>query len=430
MKIFFNISLVLMTVFLYHCGSGFDDGGSGDEGSVPWAGTIQLGTAVDEFTEGIATDSKNNVYIAGHTGGDFDGHTNAGGSDVFLLKYNASGQKKWSRTLGSSASETVFAVTTDGEDNIYITGYTSGDLAGGGNLGSNDIYLAKYDSSGTKQWVRQFGSDGDEWSRGIAADSNNNIYVTGWTKGDMGGNGNPGSNDIFLVKYNSSGTEQWVRQLGASGDDTGRGLVVDSDNNVYITGWTAGDLDGEVTTGGLDVFLSMYSSSGVYNWTRLSGSTANDLGLELAIDSAGNIYITGETHGDWNGTTSGGTDMFLLKYNTSRTVEWVSQLGSEGNDYGDEVAVDSTGNIYVCGVTINGFNGDTDAFLVKYLSTGETRSYRQFGSTSIDVSEGLAIDSDNNIYVTGWTEGIMDSNSNAGGIDIFFTRFMESPVEL
>jgi len=108
----------------------------------------------------------------------------------------------------------------------------------------------------------QWGSSSADEGKGVAVDSNNNIYVTGYTSGGLDGNTSAGSQDIFLVKYNSSGTKQWTQQLGTSANDLGYGVTVDSSNNIYVTRYTDGGLDGNTNAGGRDLFLVKYNSSG------------------------------------------------------------------------------------------------------------------------------------------------------------------------
>ena len=121
----------------------------------------------------------------------------------------------------------------------------------------------KYNSSGTKQWTRQLGSNGTDDGWGVTVDSSDSIYVTGTTGGGLDGNTSAGSYDIFLVKYNSSGTKQWTKQLGTSSFDQGFGVTVDSSNYIYVTGYTVGGgLDGNSNSGGVDIFLVKYNSSG------------------------------------------------------------------------------------------------------------------------------------------------------------------------
>ncbi|MEE1578201.1 MAG: SBBP repeat-containing protein, partial [Deltaproteobacteria bacterium] len=116
--------------------------------------------------------------------------------------------------------------------------------------------------SGAEQWTQQLVSSGDDRARGVATDSSGNVYVAGYTKGGLDGNSNSGGSDVFVVKYNSSGTKQWTQQLGTSSADSASGVATDSSANVYVTGQTAGGLDGNTNAGSEDLFLVKYNSSG------------------------------------------------------------------------------------------------------------------------------------------------------------------------
>ena len=120
----------------------------------------------------------------------------------------------------------------------------------------------------TSTWTKQFGTSSHDVGVGVTTDSSGNIYVTGFTRGDLDGNTNSGGRDIFLVKYNSSGTKQWTKQLGTSEFDEGYGVTTDSSGNIYVTGSTKGGLDGNTNSGTEDIFgkedifLIKYNSSG------------------------------------------------------------------------------------------------------------------------------------------------------------------------
>jgi len=178
--------------------------------------------------------------------------------------FGQSNTKQWTKQLGTSSDDRVNGVTTDSSGNIYVTGYTRGGLDGNTNSGSSDIFIVKFNSSGTKQWTQQLGTSSMDFGSGVTTDSSGNIYVTGVTWGNLDGNTNSGRNDIFLVKYNSSGIKQWTKQLGSSHHDEGRGVTTDSSGNIYVTGRTYGDLDGNINinSGLPDIFLVKYNSSG------------------------------------------------------------------------------------------------------------------------------------------------------------------------
>jgi len=175
-------------------------------GGTGWPGTYQLGTSSDDLAYGIATDSSANVYVTGFTMGGLDG-TNAGSYDIFLVKYNSSGTKQWTKQLGTSSYDYASGVATDSSANVYVTGVTMGGLDGT-NAGSADIFLVKYNSSGTKQWTKQLGTSGIDSGNGVATDSSANVYVTGSTTGGLDGNTSAGSYDLFVAKYSSSGIKQ------------------------------------------------------------------------------------------------------------------------------------------------------------------------------------------------------------------------------
>ncbi|MDP7631313.1 MAG: SBBP repeat-containing protein, partial [SAR324 cluster bacterium] len=164
----------------------------------------------------MTVDSSDNIYVTGYTYGGLDGNTNSGSVDIFLVKYNSSGTKQWTQQLGTSAGNFGYGVTVDSSDNLYMTGYTSGGLDGNTSSGSTDIILVKYNSSGTKQWTQQLGTSSTDEGLAVTVDSSNNLYVTGYTDGGLDGNTSSGFSDLILVKYNSSGTKQWTKQLGTS----------------------------------------------------------------------------------------------------------------------------------------------------------------------------------------------------------------------
>jgi hypothetical protein len=320
--------------------------------------------------------------VTGFTGGGLDGNTNSGGSDIFLVKYNSSGTKQWTKLLGTVENDGGVGVTVDSNNNIYVTGYTKAGLDGNSdfNFGvkNNDGFLVKYNSSGVKQWTQQFGTEFVESGSDVAVDSNNNIYVTGGTNGALDGKTNSGSNDIFLIKYYDNGTKQWTQVLGTTDQDHGGSVTVDSNNNIYVTGDTAGSggLDGNTNYGSYDIFIAKYYDNGTKQWTQVLGTEGSESGNGVTLDSNNNIYVTGYTEGGLdNNTNSGNKDFFLVKYNSSGVKQWTRQLGTSSSDLGYDVTVDSNNNIYVIGETSGEFDGNTnlgrgDIFLVKYNSDG------------------------------------------------------------
>ena len=190
----------------------------------PTSWTKQLGSSSNDDAFGVATDSSGNVYVTGATTGGLDGNTSAYGNDLFVVKYNSSGTKQWTKQLGTSSHDTATGVDTDLSGNVYVTGDTTGGLDGNTSAGSNDLFVVKYNSSGTKQWTKQLGTSSHDYAHGVATDSSGNVYVTGSTYRNLDGNTSAGNADLFVVKYNASGSKQWTRQLGSSSRDSAREL--------------------------------------------------------------------------------------------------------------------------------------------------------------------------------------------------------------
>ncbi len=337
--------------------------------------TQQLGTSAYDRGCGIISDSSGNVYVTGYTKGDgLDGNISAGSSDLFVVKYNSSGIKQWTKQLGSSHIDYGQGITSDSSGNIYVTGYTYGSLDGNTSAGSSDLFVVKYNSSGIKQWTKQLGSSGNDFGYSIISDPSGSLYVTGETYGGLDGNNNSGSHDLFVVKYNSSGVKKWTQQLGTSAIDRGNGITSDSSGNVYVTGYTQGGLDGNTNAGWSDLFVVKYNSSGVKKWTQQLGTSSSEEGTGITSDSSGNVYVTGYTQGSLDGNTNAGNDdLFVVKYNSSGVKQWTKQLGTSAYDGGFGITSDSSGNVYVAAHSGGGLDGNTNTgsiFVVKYDTDG------------------------------------------------------------
>jgi hypothetical protein len=269
------------------------------------------------------------------------------------------------------------------------------DTFGNTSAGSNDLFVVKYNSSGTRQWTKQLGSSSYDYAYGVATDSSDNVYVTGSTTGGLDGNTNAGRNDIFVVKYNSSGDKQWTKQIGTKCQDYGKGIATDISGNSYVVGSTEmfaacgggslsipDGLDNETIVGGHDAFLIKYNSSGDKQWTRLFGSSDRETAFGVATDSSGNVYVVGETMGDMDGGGKAVSwDVFVVKYNSSGTKLWTRQLGScssapcsgsgDSGDHAYGVALDSSrSRVYIAGSVYGDLDGNTlagyqDAFLTR-----------------------------------------------------------------
>ncbi len=400
--------------------------------SIPWIGTKQLGTSSNDHGYGLSVDSSDNIYVTGETQGKIDENPHLGQEDIFLSKFDSKGTKLWIKQLGTSSMDIARAVSLDSKNNIYVMGITKGGLDGNTHFGDEDIFLIKFDSRGTKLWTKQVGTSSKDGGLRMTVDSKDNIYMTGYTNGALDGKTHFGDEDIFLIKYNSNGIKQWTKQLGSKLKDVGHGVTVDSKDNVYLTGWVNGNKKSEI-------ILVKFNSDGNEQWTRQNfdylGGSVLEIGLGLTVDSSDNLYVTGLTTGSLDGhINAGSNDIFLFKYNSDGIKQWSDQLGSTSNDLGFEVSVDDSNNIYITGYAYGKLDGNSDSgghdiFLVKYNSKGIKQWTKQLGTSSNDEGWGVTVDSSNYIYLTGITEGGLDGNTNFGNKDVFLVKYNSDGVK-
>jgi uncharacterized delta-60 repeat protein len=352
-----------------------------------------LGGTGSDDGNAVAIDSADNIIVVGYTNSD-----GAGGRDLLIAKYNSAGALQWDRTLGGTGSDIGNAVAIDSADNIIVTGSTDSDGAG-----SIDFLIAKYNSAGSLQWDRTLGGTGDDVGYAVAIDSADNIIVTGRTTSD-----GAGGNDLLIAKYNSAGALQWDRTLGGTGIDLGYAVAIDSADNIIVTGRTGPD-----GIGNDDLLIAKYNSAGALQWDRTLGGTGSDVGNAVAIDSADNIIVTGSTASDG----AGSNDVLIAKYNSAGALQWDRTLGGTGSDIGRAVAIDSANNIIVTGQTTSDGAGGGDLLIAKYNSAGALQWDRTLGGTGDDVGYAVAIDSADNIIVVGRT-----TSDGAGSLDVLIAK--------
>ncbi|AFY82417.1 SBBP repeat-containing protein [Oscillatoria acuminata] len=388
-------------------------------GEIQWI--QQIGTASFDDSREVAADKWGNVYITGYTLGSLGG-TNAGNHDAILTKYDTNGNLLWTRQLGTPEVDVAFGVATDSVGNVYITGQTAGALEGT-NAGNDDAFVTKYDTNGDLLWTRQLGTPGVDIAYGVATDHDDNFYITGYTTGSLA-SPNAGEYDAFIAKYDSNGNQLWSQQLGSLQTDIARGVAIDGGGNVYISGRTTGSLDGN-NAGNFDAFFAKYDRDGNLVWIRQLGTSGWDQSPGISTDKNGNIYITGYTTGNLEGVNAGTRDIFVTKYDPSGNLLWTEQLGTSSLDYSYGSATDSAGNVYITGHTTGSLEGENsggyDVFAIKLDSNGNQVWIQQFGTSAIDYSRGIATDPAGNIYITGSTQGSF-GQTTAGNSDVWVAK--------
>jgi hypothetical protein len=366
----------------------------------------QFGTPAHDEGARVSADGLGNVYISGGTHGSLTG-TNAGDSDAYIRKYNASGGLLWSRQLGTSGFDYAMGTSADGLGNVYTAGWTWGPL-GGTYSGLSDVFIAKYNSAGTQLWIRQLGTSTVDEARSVSADKLGNVFVGGTSSGNLSGGINSGAQDAFVSKYNSSGSLLWTRLFGTSTEDTTFSISADGLGNVYAAGYTAGSLDGS-NMGSYDVFVRKYDAAGSLLWAKQVGTSSYDDGHGVAFDGSGNVYVAGWTSGSLGGPNAGGYDAFLRKYDAAGNLSWTRQLGTTDDDEYFSVAADPSGNVYITGLTFGSLGnpqiGGGDVYVSKYSSAGVLIGTRQLGTPDLDLGFDVSSDGSGSVYLSGSTYG-------------------------
>ncbi|MCE9599067.1 MAG: SBBP repeat-containing protein [Spirochaetia bacterium] len=353
----------------------------------------------------------------------------------FHIAHNNAGVLQWTRLLGVAGVQTeARAVTTDAAGNAYVTGFTDGNLDGGTLAGIRDLFLTKYDRKGARIWTRLLGvAAADSWGFGVRVDHSGNIFLTGGTAGNLDGQIKSGTYDLHLIKYDSNGNRQWTRLLGVAAVlSESFSLTLDQASNAYISGYTDGNLDGQIRTGTRDLFVIKYDSNGNKQWTRLLGvAAAQTRSYAIAPDAEGNLYVTGSTSGALDGQSFAGTlDLFLVRFDLNGTRTWTRLLGVPGvTTDARAVVTDGGGSVYLTGFTDGGLGGETltgtrDLFLAKYDRSGARIWTRLLGVPAV-VTWGFGVTTDvlGNLYVTGGTAGNLDQQTKTGTWDMHVVKY-------
>jgi sugar lactone lactonase YvrE len=403
----------------------------------------------------------------------------------------------WGARIGGTGQEYGRGIAVDSDGNVYVTGYcrsstltlysenesTTKTLA---NSGDHDVFIAKYSTDGNVLWAARIGGTIYEYGYGIAVDSDGNVYVVGvyysnpiylYDKDGVARKSlaNSGNSDVYIAKYSTDGNVTWATRIGGTSYNSGYSIAVDSDGNVYVTGYYRSNpvyLYNEngttgttlATSGSNDAYIAKYSTVGNLTWATKIGGTTSDIGYGIAVDSDGNVYVTGHyqsstlTLYDKDGTTSGITlansgshDVFIAKYSTVGNAIWAARIGGTSSDIASGIAVDSDGNVYVMGsydsstLTLYDKDGTTsgttlansgrrDIYIAKYSTDGNVLWAARIGGSDNEYVNGIAVDSGGNVYVTGYyrsspltlydKDGVArKSLANSGSDDAFIAKY-------
>lgn len=309
--------------------------------------------------------------------------------DIFLVKYDASGNVLWAKSHGGEYMDVSSSITTDASGNVYLTGYFGSDsinfdtttLINSSWIQHYDFFITKYNASGNVIWAKSEGGQRREYSGKILLDANENIYVLGaftspyltietTTLTNASQLNIPPypfqpNSDIFIAKYNPMGNLLWATSAGGISDDYGSKMEIDPLGNVYVTGHFESDSisfgTSTLINDGLwvDNFIVKYNTVGQVLWAKSIDGEISIMPTSISIDASSNVYLTGSFYSDsisfgtniltnaiGNGYSS---DIFVVKYDSSDNVVWAKSVGGIDSETSYSIALDTSDNVYITG---------------------------------------------------------------------------------
>jgi hypothetical protein len=362
-------------------------------GETQWVNKYNGAASELDFLNAVTTDDSGNIYVTGNIT-ETDSYW-----DIVTIKYDADGNQKWVNIINGTANSydggTVIA--TDNVGNCFVGGYID-------NSGTaQDFFLLKYNSSGDEIWRQVYNGtgDGNDVVLSIAFDDSLNIYITGRSVGIEQ------SDDFTTIKYDSSGAQQWVARYNDSSvnwGETPRSVTVDNNGNVYVSGWGA---DGYAMG---DILTIKYDLNGIQQWVRRHhGPSAGGEGAySVQTDDAGNVYVAGSVNGPYWGQGESDADYVTVKYNSDGDELWAATYNGPATelnwDWITAMKLSPAGDVVVTGLS-QGDSTGLDIVTITYDTAGNQQWFERYdgGSGSDDQTWAMALGSEGNIYVNGFS---------------------------
>jgi hypothetical protein len=407
-----------------------------------------MGSAGDDYGSAIALDTNGNIYIVGSSDATWGTPVNpyAGGDECFVAKLNSSGVLQWHTFMGSAGDDYGQGIALDTSGNIYVGGWCNATWGTPVNpyAGGDECFVAKLNSSGVLQWNTFMGSSGNEYIYDIAMDTGGNICVGGWSGGIWGTpvNDYVANTDAFVAKVSSNGVRLWNTFMGGAEGDICQTIAVDTSGNIYAAGrsYATWGWPVDAYAADADVFAAKLNSSGVRLWNTFMGAAGYDSASAIEVDGSGNVYVTGGSEATWGTPVNpyaGMGDGFAVKLDTDGVRIWNTFMGSATDgDGAGPVSVDASGNVFIIGLSsatwgspAYPFAGHPGAFIAK-LNNGGVLLWNTFMEA---IAGGSAMDADGSIYMGGsndvpWGTPVNPFSGELGSWDGFVAKITEEPI--
>ncbi len=381
----------------------------------------QVGTLATDTMVAMATDSQGNLYVAMNSTGSLDGKPNLGDYDGYLLSYTPSGYLRWTAQIASSKTDFLSGIAVDADDTVWVSGYTFGILPGQMPPGRTDGFVGRFAPNGQRLWLKQLGTPEIDKLSGISVSAQGIATVVGSTEGSYGSATNAGLSDVWAVRFGRDGQELSSLQIGSDQADYANAVSIDGNQVSYVVGTTAGVLPTGTTLGLQDAFILTMQPDGKLGWVRHVGSAGSDELLSTTVDGSGGIWAAGYTKGSLPGQVSmGGQDGMLVRFaaDGSRTV--TRQIGTSYLDSFQSIAWVG-GTLYSIGSTRGAFagqdaSGSFDIFVGRHAADGSLSWISQSGTDQADTAAAIA-GHDNQLFVGATTFGVFENLVQLGDSD-------------
>ena len=393
----------------------------------PFEGS-QLGSAGDDRAGGVLGRSDGSLVQVVNAAGPMLGQPALGGFDIFVQSLDAAGTQRWVTPVATALNERAYGVVDGSGGASIVGGYVRQDHTGASQ--NDDALAVKLAGDGTVQWRTAFGAEtAADRVYGIAADGAGGAFVTGYTSGAIAGGTSAGDKDVIVARLDATGAVVWSTQFGSSGEDKGFAVAAAPDGGVYVGGTAGAAMPGTNGAGGYDGWVARFDAAGARVWITAVGSTETDQVSSLVATATG-VAATGFTGGVVGAASAGSTDVFATALAADGTVQWNTQDGTSGDDRGAAIATDAAGRLLIVGHTsgaIAASSGGVDVFTLTLAGTGAVVERAQFGSAARDGADEY---DEANIYAAGggstWIQalsyGQVDGATNVGGGDVVLVK--------
>ena len=393
----------------------------------PFEGS-QFGSPGDDRAGGVLGRSDGSLVQAVNAAGPMLGQPALGGFDILVQSLDAAGAQRWVTPVATALNERAYGIVDGTGGASIVGGYVRQDHAGASQ--NDDALAVKLAADGTVQWRTTLGAEAAaDRVYGIAADGAGGAFVTGYTSGAIAGGTSAGDKDAVVAHVDASGAVLWATQFGSSGEDKGFAVAAAPSGGVYVGGTAGAAMPGAAGGGGYDGWVARFDAAGTREWITTVGSTATDQVSSLVATSTG-VAATGFTGGVVGAASAGSTDVFATALAADGTVQWTTQDGSSGDDRGAAIATDAAGRLLIVGHTsgsIAASSGGVDIFTMTLAATGAVVERAQFGSAARDGADDF---DEANLYASGggstWIQalsyGQVDGATNAGGGDVVLVK--------